>query len=163
MEIVILGVFVLLVIAVIGLFFLAIWKTPKVGRLISVCLIGGIIFFIITGIWPSDSFYINEFEINSKVSLDKNFKILEKESSYPDMHGDYYSKAIFKVSNLDLSNLAVDLKKNNECDIPELAKPYLNKGVGSISCWAVNRNTDEWFNLIYSEKIGILYYEFNQT
>ena len=138
-------------------------KTLKIKSLFGIALLGLFTFFIITAIWPMNSFYVDEFESNSNVSLGENFKVLVKESSYPGFHGDYYSKAVFRINDLDFSNLSTDLEEILKCDIPNLVKPYLSKGNSFAKCWSVNRNLDEWFNLTYFEKSGILYFEFNQT
>ena len=138
-------------------------KILGIQNIFCLALIGLISFFIVTALWPMNSFYVSEFETNSNVSLGKTFKVLVKKSSYPDFHGDYYSKAVFKIKNLDLSELAEDLEEIDECNIPNLVKPYLDRDNSSPKCWEVNRDFDERFNVTYFEKANLLYYEFNQT
>ena len=110
-----------------------------------------------------DSFYKDELQNNAGLRVDDGYEVLAKSSSYPDMHGDYYSEAVFRVSELDLSTLAGDVAPIEQCVVPRMTKPFLPSQNGVIKCWGANRNIDEWFRLTYFPDSGILYYRFDQT
>ncbi|HCC82942.1 MULTISPECIES: hypothetical protein [unclassified Methylophaga] len=145
-----------------GILFL-IWKKVPFGKYVSALLLVGFLFVVVTAIWPMDSFYKDELQNNAGLRLDDGYEVLAKSSSYPDMHGDYYSEAVFRVSELDLSTLTGDVAPIGQCVVPRMAEPFLPSQKGAIKCWGANRNIDEWFQLIYFPDSGILYYRFDQT
>ncbi len=55
--------------------------------------------------FPSDSFYIDEFEHYTKLSFPCSGEIISKGASYPDIHGDYSAAAVIKLSNNDFYDL----------------------------------------------------------
>lgn len=140
-----------------------IWKKDPYGKYVSLALGIGVIFVIVTAIWPMDSFYLDELRNNSNLEVSGKYEVLSKNSSYPDMHGDYYSEAVLRVTDMDFSSLSGDLKPIEKCTVPSIAEPFLPADYGSVKCWASNRNIDEWFSLIYFPDRGILYFRFDQT
>ncbi|MFT7562008.1 MAG: hypothetical protein ACI93R_003942 [Flavobacteriales bacterium] len=147
----------------VGLLFLILRKV-KYGQYISSALALGSAFLVITAIWPMNSFYVDEFENNSGIAI-KVKNVLYKDSSYPDMHGDYFSLAVFKVKSVDLLKLKSDLVESelDVCKTPRLVVEFLNGSDEQARCWSINRNVDEWFDFYYYKNTGILYYRFNQT
>jgi hypothetical protein len=146
-----------------GILFL-VWTKVKYGEYISSALALGLVFVVITAIWPMESFYVDEFENNSGMSIEIK-SVLYKDSSYPDMHGDYFSLAVFEVDSLDLLKLKSDLieSESDTCETPRLVVEFLNDSNEQARCWSINRNVDEWFNFFYYKNTGIVYYRFNQT
>ena len=45
-----------------------------------------------TAVYPNDSFYFKEFEYVTNQKIPNSAKIVSKKSSYPDFHGDYFSR-----------------------------------------------------------------------
>jgi hypothetical protein len=56
-------------------------------------------------VYQNHNFYYEEFEYVTNREIPKSAKINFKDSSYPDMHGDYFSKSIIELSPQDYSNL----------------------------------------------------------
>ncbi|WP_369857857.1 hypothetical protein [Candidatus Thalassolituus haligoni] len=159
-----LGLIVLILpLAILSGILLLIWKKVPFGKYVSSLLLVGFLFVVVTAIWPMDSFYKDELQNNAGLRVDDGYEVLAKSSSYPDMHGDYYSEAVFRVSELDLSTLAGDVAPIEQCVVPRMTKPFLPSQNGVIKCWGANRNIDEWFRLTYFPDSGILYYRFDQT
>lgn len=52
-------------------------------------------------VYPNDNFYFQEFEYVTNKKIPNSGKIILKESSYPDIHGDYFSKSIIELSEED--------------------------------------------------------------
>lgn len=65
-----------------------------------------------TAVYPTDSFYYDEFEYVTNRKIPKSAKIRFKDSSYPDIHGDYFSKSIFELSPQDYNKLLLELKSD---------------------------------------------------
>ncbi|MDY3363898.1 hypothetical protein PG623_07785 [Riemerella anatipestifer] len=58
-----------------------------------------------TAVYPTDDFYYSEFEYVTLEKVPKSAKIIFKNSSYPDFHGDYSSKSTIELSQNDFNNL----------------------------------------------------------
>jgi len=56
-------------------------------------------------LYPHDSFYVDEFEENTGLALPSSAVIVEKDSSYPDTHGDYWAAAAIELSPVEFANL----------------------------------------------------------
>ena len=67
-----------------------------------------------TAVYPTDDFYFKEFEYVTNQKIPKSAKILSKESSYPDFHGDYYSKSKIELSEQDFNELIENLKTDKD-------------------------------------------------
>ncbi len=63
--------------------------------------------------YPNDSFYKNEFTDNTDIKFPKNAKIIVKGASYPDIHGDYSSSAVFKVDKVTIEKLIIGINAND--------------------------------------------------
>ena len=133
------------------------------GQHFSALLAAVFVFLVVIAIWPIDSFYVDELQRNSELALIDNYEILAKNASYPDMHGDYSSEAVFIVTKIYLSNLASDMEMLKECSAPAMAKPFLKVEGESVKCREANRNIDEWFRLTYFPDNKILHFRFDQT
>ncbi len=108
--------FVLVVVAPIAIsYFLYRWLTKsrfkKYALIFPVVIVGSLIFFIYTAFYPTDSFYEDEFEYNTGIKLPPSADILDKDASYPDQHGDYWSAAIIQLNESDYSKLKTELSK----------------------------------------------------
>lgn len=63
-------------------------------------------------VYPTDSFYYDEFEYVTNREIPKSAKIKFKASSYPGMQGDYFSKSIIELSPQDYSKLLFELEND---------------------------------------------------
>ncbi|PVY35669.1 hypothetical protein C8E01_1316 [Pontibacter virosus] len=83
-----------------------------------------------TAIYPTDSFYFSEFKEVTLREAPKSATILQKEASYPGIHGDYCSASLIRVSSADynilLNQLVVDKKiiKNKKGEIGGSSELY---------------------------------------
>ncbi|MBX7204031.1 MAG: hypothetical protein K1X81_01275 [Bacteroidia bacterium] len=64
--------------------------------------------FSYIGVFPRDSFYIEEFKYNTGLELPDSAEIITKDASYPDFFGDFWAAAIIELSTEDYEKL-----KNN--------------------------------------------------
>ena len=156
-------ILILLPLAILIGILILIWKKVPFGKYASLVLVIGVVFVIVTAIWPMDSFYIDELKNNTNLEVSGKYEVLSKNSSYPDMHGDYYSEAVLRVTEIDFSSLASDVKPIEKCSVPSIAEPFLPVDYGVVKCWGSNRNIDEWFRLFYFPDSGVLYFRFDQT
>ncbi|MGB6092300.1 MAG: hypothetical protein WBF83_00900 [Moheibacter sp.] len=114
------GLFVLLLISIpIGIAylifrFLSKKGYKKIGLIVLFSVIGGMIYIIYTAIYPTDSFYKDEFENFTEIEFPKSAKIIWKDSSYPDIHGDYQSGMIFIADSADYENILNQIKNNSK-------------------------------------------------
>lgn len=65
-----------------------------------------------TAVYPNDSFYYDEFEYVTNRAIPKSAKIKFKNSSYPGIQGDYFSKSIIELSPQDYIKLLLELKND---------------------------------------------------
>lgn len=159
-----LGIIVLIIPSAIFIgLLIVIWKRVPLGKYLSALLLAGFVFLVVTAIWPMDSFYVDELQNNSGLRVADGYEVLAKNSSYPDMHGDYYSEAIFRVTELNFLTMLNDVVPIKKCTTPKIVEPFLSSDEGAIKCWSANRNIDEWFKLTYFPESEILYYRFDQT
>ena len=67
--------------------------------------------------YPNDSFYIEEFEKYSGMKFPVSGEIIEKEATYPDLHGHYMSQALVQLSESDLLELKKKLNLNRSAKL----------------------------------------------
>jgi hypothetical protein len=72
-----------------------------------------IVYNIYTAIYPTDSFYKDEFEYCFKMKFPKSGEIIAKDASYPDLHGDYCMAFVSELSEKDYKDLEDHFKRNN--------------------------------------------------
>lgn len=80
---------------------------------ISICSICFLFLFTLTymGVFPDESFYIDEFKRNTGIELPNSANIIKKDATYPDQHGAYWSGAIIELDKSDFKKLKVDISK----------------------------------------------------
>jgi len=135
---VIIAIFIAVMIVALPIYFLHLWLTKKGLRYLSLVSISILLIWtfysIYTAVYPTDSFYLNEF---SEVTLRQpptSAEVIRKEASYPDFHGDYCSVSLIKLSKHDYKNLLKELsedkrmKKNQELT----GSSVLDKAMGDI-------------------------------
>jgi hypothetical protein len=77
------------------------WRKGRIGRFAVIGLLAYIFISTYLAFYPSDSFYKSEFERVTDIKFPSSGVFIEKRSSYPDIHGDYSSCALFTVSPED--------------------------------------------------------------
>ena len=92
------------------------------GKVVSILMLGGITYMIVTAIWPLKGFYIDEFVCRSGLTFPKSAVFLYKSATYPDFHGDYSSEAVFTVSEADFEYLKNEILKRRK---DGLEKPWM--------------------------------------
>lgn len=73
----------------------------KAAVAIPILILGTLLYFVYTAFYPNESFYIEEFETNTTIPFPASGVFLKKDATYPDIHGDYTSKAIIQLSEED--------------------------------------------------------------
>jgi len=97
-------------------FFLNRWLRKKrikyIGTILLVIAPLWTIYEIYTAIYPTDSFYLDEFKEVTLRDAPKTAKVIKKTASYPDFHGDYSSSSLIKLSRQDYKNLLNELSND---------------------------------------------------
>jgi hypothetical protein len=68
---------------------------------------------VYTAIYPTDSFYLAEFKKVTLREAPESAKVIMKDATYPDFHGEYHSEALIRVSKNDYSLLLNELTKDH--------------------------------------------------
>ncbi|MGY4539224.1 hypothetical protein ACVW0P_003658 [Mucilaginibacter sp. UYNi724] len=113
---------VILVLAIISciptliMYFLYKWLAKKgyrwIGLLIIAISISTLAYGMYTAIYPTDSFYFEDFKKVTSLEIPKSAEVIDKTASYPDFHGDYISCALIKLSKQDYKSLLNTLNKD---------------------------------------------------
>ena len=64
-----------------------------------------------------DSFYKIEFEFNTSLKIPKSGNIIEKDSDFPDFHGDFWAAMVFETDSIDHFNLKQLIKTDETFEI----------------------------------------------
>jgi len=81
------------------------WRNGRIGKVASIALASSVAFLIYSAMVPSDSFYKKEFEKVTQLPFPASGRVLFKNATYPDLHGDYTSCALIEVSAADYEQL----------------------------------------------------------
>lgn len=68
---------------------------------------------VYTAFYPADSYYLSEFKEVTLREAPKSAEVVRKTASYPDLHGDYYSVSLIKLSSQDYTDLNEALLADN--------------------------------------------------
>ena len=137
-----------------------IWSILYIGELASFLIGLFLIVNIYLAIWPPNSFFYDEFELNSGLSIRHNSTVLKKHASYPDFHGDYQSWAVFKYESIDLDSLSGGFVERSKCSLNQ-TDPYIESK--HVRCWEIRRKSDQRFYFAIDEKQKIIYFYYYQT
>jgi hypothetical protein len=102
------------------------WRKGRVGRLVVIVFLSYISIDSYFAIYPSDSYYKSEFERITSIPFPDSGVVIAKESSYPDIHGDYESCALFSVSPEDYSQLKSKLLATLEAETGKTPYPCVD-------------------------------------
>ena len=141
------------------------WRRGGIRRYVSVGIGIFLIYSAITAVWPPDSFYIDEFEYRSGLTLPSSASVIDKDSSYPDFHGDYFSKAVIQLDAKDFDTLKAKLAVDNskKCFTSDMAKRNLAANIVPIGCLEISKEIDDQFNWVLFSDRKTIYFEFWQT
>ncbi|MFB6348668.1 hypothetical protein ACFBZI_04320 [Moraxella sp. ZJ142] len=78
--------------------------------IITICTAGYVSF---RAVYPDDAFYFDEFETITLQKIANSAKIIHKQATFPDMHGDYTSSAVIELSAQDFDQLWQDISHDN--------------------------------------------------
>ncbi|WP_426328470.1 hypothetical protein [Pedobacter sp. R-06] len=146
-------------------------SSPKMKWIIiSILSILQLWFFysIYTAFYPQDSFYFEEYETVVRKTVPKSAEIISKSASYPDIHGNYCSVSLMKLSDQDYGNLYRHIYQNKEFENPELVisetlTEILNLTTAKNIVWRQRKKTGEDWNhyfigFLKDRKSIIIYY-----
>lgn len=66
-----------------------------------------------TALFPMDSYYKDEFKLNTGIDMPLSANIINKDCWYPDIHGKYWAAAIVKLNKNDYTLLNEKISKLN--------------------------------------------------
>ena len=81
------------------------WRKGLWGRIVMVIGLALLAYSIYIAIYPTPSFYREEFAHRTGIVFPASAKIKFRNASYPDFHGDYESAVLFEVSPQDFETL----------------------------------------------------------
>jgi len=87
------------------------WRKGKYGKGIVCTLLVGVICLIYTAIYPTESFYREEFVRIAAIPLPDSATFLHKEASYPNFHGDYSACALVRLPPNKFNRLMAQLPR----------------------------------------------------
>jgi hypothetical protein len=82
---------------------------PRAGIVLLAGMALYSVYCLYRGVYPEEEFYLEEFERITYQSPPTSAKIIRKEASYPDFHGDYCSAALITLSHADFDKLLFNL------------------------------------------------------
>lgn len=90
--------------------FLLLYLFIKKKRYWAILPVLVLFYFLYDGLYPSDSFYKQDFEEVTGISFPEDGEILSKTATFPDQHGDYISVSLIKVDKAFYNSLLAQLK-----------------------------------------------------
>lgn len=81
---------------------------------LSIFSIGLSVYETYRAFYPADSFYFKEFEHVTNQKIPDSAEIKFKDSCYPDIHGEYFSKSVVELSKNEFNKLFTELKNNKD-------------------------------------------------
>jgi len=99
------------------------WCKGRIGRFAVIGLLAYISISSYLAFYPSDSFYKSEFERITNIKFPSSGVFIEKQSSYPDIHGDYSSCALFTASPEDFEYIKSKIVATLEAEMGREPNP----------------------------------------
>jgi len=128
--IIILGIILVIIIGLIYLIFRWLNKIgqTKIGLWFLALIFFGLTYLIYIALNPTDGFYKDEFENYTGLEFPESGKILIKNATYPDQHGDYSAHAVFKLDKKDFLKITEQIQKSSkfQIDTDKFLKPTAN-------------------------------------
>ena len=103
---------------------------------------------------PRDSLYKEDFEKYSGMNFPPSGKILKKYVTYPDLHGEYISVALIRLSSSDYKGLKEELNRSNSLAVDTTQYPFLGNTFRFLgdSSQRANKN----FAIVYRIKKSVI-------
>ncbi|MEJ7560072.1 MAG: hypothetical protein WKF66_17290 [Pedobacter sp.] len=128
--IIILAIILVIIIGLIYLIFRWLNKIEQteIGLWLFTLIFFGLTYLIYTVLNPTDRFYKDEFENYTGLQFPESGKILMKNATYPDQHGDYSAHAVFKVDKKDFLKITEQIRKSIKFQIAtdKFSRPTTN-------------------------------------
>lgn len=77
-------------------------------------VISSILYIGYSALYPGNKFYRGEFKKSARFDLPSDASFVNKDASYPDIHGDYCSAASVKLTEESYTQLLKNISSNNE-------------------------------------------------
>jgi hypothetical protein len=108
------------------------WRKGRIWKVATVTIAAVLLYQIFTAVYPPDSFYKGEFESVTGLPFPASGSFLFKDASYPDIHGDYCSAALIKVSEQDYAELRskMTVRQSRFAPMGSPCRDHLLKAVG---------------------------------
>jgi len=111
------ALFIAIIIVAIEIFFVRwIWKKESIGKIIaasSLLILTWLTWSVYSAVYPPDCFYEKEFKKVTGIDFPRSGKVVLKDASYPDQHGDYSSCALIDLSAEDYNSLLQMISKQS--------------------------------------------------
>ena len=130
----------------------------KIAILFPAIIFGTIAIILYLAVNPTNEFYIEQFEKNSEIKFPISGRIIEKDATFPDLHGDYWAAAIIEVEKSEFEILKTKFKKSTLFIIDTtnqkigVTKEYdqLTNGIQMNEIEIVYANNrEEWFKVAF--------------
>ncbi|WP_342645827.1 hypothetical protein [Mucilaginibacter sp. CSA2-8R] len=87
-------------------------RLKKVGIAVVSLICAFFAYNIYVAIYPNDAFYFDEFKSVTLSEIPASAEILNKNATYPDFHGEYFSIALIKLSKKDFTSVLNKVESN---------------------------------------------------
>lgn len=152
-----------------GLSFVCIglWQVHRDLKPVAFVLRSGLILLTVlslaTALFPSSSFYVNEFEASTGYVFSERVEVLQKSATFADFHGDYSSEAIFKLSENEYSSLVRVLTPDNKRYGCVKKASLFGVQRSAQGCWLKQIAIDRRVVVFYLPAESSIYYLYTQT
>ncbi len=117
-----------------------------------------------TAFFPTDSFYFDEFREVTLREPPPTAKIIYKDSTYPDFHGDYSSKSVIRLSKNDYLNLFNEIIKDRRfTKEPRFKYLINNKKVNLGFSRQIEDKEDHYLNIIFLDDLESIVIQVAET
>ena len=122
--------------------------------------------------FPTDSFYKEEFNLNTGLDLPSSSDIIIKSSDIPDFHGDYEASAMIRLDKDDFIKLKTELSKDANFQLDTSSQPIgrtqsystVSKDIKESQIEVIYGNTTkEWFRVAFLKDGQTIIFERSST
>jgi hypothetical protein len=122
--------------------------------------------------FPTDSFYKEEFNLNTGLDLPSSADIIVKSSDIPDFHGDYEASALIRLDKDDFIKLKTELSKDTNFQLDTSSQPIgrtqsystVSKDIEESQIEVIYGNIkEEWFRVAFLKDGQTIIFERSST
>lgn len=122
--------------------------------------------------FPTDSFYKEEFNLNTGLDLPSSSDIIIKSSDITDFHGDYEASAMIRLDKDDFIKLKMELSKDTNFQLDTSSQPIgrtqsyftVSKDIKESQIEVIYGNTTkEWFRVAFFKDGKTIIFERSST